>query len=81
MIELSGELHKAVMASHGRPLRLIDPATKEAFVLVPEKQFQQLNQPSYDASPWTEEEMDFLAAADAEALGWEGMEAYQDPTA
>ena len=31
-----------------------------------------------DASPWADEEMDLLAAEDADALGWEGMEAYQD---
>ena len=30
-----------------------------------------------DYSPWTNEEMDLLAAEDADALGWEGMEAYQ----
>ena len=32
----------------------------------------------YDASPWTEEEMDLLAAASADELGWEGFEPYQD---
>ena len=29
-------------------------------------------------SPWTDEEMDLLATADADSLGWEGMEAYQE---
>jgi hypothetical protein len=33
---------------------------------------------NYDASPWTDEEMDLLAAENAEALGWEGMETYED---
>jgi hypothetical protein len=32
----------------------------------------------YDESPWTDEEMDLLAAEDADCLGWEGMEVYQD---
>jgi hypothetical protein len=32
----------------------------------------------YDDSPWTDEEMDLLAAEDADSLGWEGMEPYQD---
>jgi hypothetical protein len=32
----------------------------------------------YDDSPWTDEEMGLLAAEDADALGWEGTEAYQD---
>lgn len=32
----------------------------------------------YDDSGWTDEEMALLAAEDANSLGWEGMEAYQD---
>jgi hypothetical protein len=32
----------------------------------------------YDARPWTDEERDLLRAEAVEALGWEGMEAYQD---
>lgn len=34
---------------------------------------------AYDASPWIDEEMDQLAAESADALGWEGTDAYQDP--
>ncbi len=40
--------------------------------------FDRLRETTYDASPWTDEELDLLAAEDADALGWEGMEAYQD---
>ncbi len=40
--------------------------------------FERLRALRYDDSPWTDEEMDLLAAEDADALGWEGMEAYQD---
>jgi hypothetical protein len=32
----------------------------------------------YDDNPWTDEEMDLLAAEDADSLDWEGMEDYQD---
>jgi hypothetical protein len=32
----------------------------------------------YDDAPWTNDEMDLLAAEDADFLGWEGMEAYQE---
>jgi hypothetical protein len=35
---------------------------------------------SYDAEPWTDEERDRLRAEAVDALGWEGMEAYQDET-
>jgi hypothetical protein len=33
---------------------------------------------AYDASPWTDEERDLLRAEALDALGGEGMEAYQD---
>ena len=75
MIELNDELHKAMIASGGQPLRLVDPMTQQAFMLVREDQFKRLNELAYDAGPWTEEEMDLLAAEDADSLGWEGMEA------
>jgi hypothetical protein len=40
--------------------------------------FERLRDSLYDDSPWSDEEMDLLAAEDADALGWEGMEPYQD---
>jgi hypothetical protein len=40
--------------------------------------FERLRGLLYDASAWTDDEMDLLALEDAESLGWEGMEAYQD---
>ncbi|MGH7173050.1 MAG: hypothetical protein ACRELF_17710 [Gemmataceae bacterium] len=39
--------------------------------------FERLRGLLYDDSSWSEEEMDLLAAEDANALGWEGMEVYQ----
>jgi hypothetical protein len=32
----------------------------------------------YDDGPWTDEEMDLLAAENADMLGWDGMDGYQD---
>jgi hypothetical protein len=46
-------------------------------VLLRAEVFARLRSLVYDDSPWTDEEMDRLAAEDADALGWEGMEAYQ----
>jgi hypothetical protein len=40
--------------------------------------FERLRGLVYDDSPWTDEEMDLLALEDADILGWEGMEPYQD---
>jgi hypothetical protein len=39
--------------------------------------FERLRESAYDTSPWTDEEMDLLAAESADGLGWEGMDAYQ----
>ncbi|HEV3236151.1 MAG TPA: hypothetical protein VGZ25_04140 [Gemmataceae bacterium] len=39
--------------------------------------FERMRALAYDDSPWSDEEMDLLANEDADALGWEGMEAYQ----
>ena len=40
--------------------------------------FERIKGFNFDDSPWTVEEMDLLAAEDAEALGWQGMDVYQD---
>lgn len=39
--------------------------------------FERLRGLLCDDSPGTDEEMDMLAAEDADALGWDGMDAYQ----
>jgi len=78
MIELTEELRKALQIQTGEPLRLVDPTTKEAFVLLRAEEYDRLKEGEYDATPWTDEEMDLLAAENADSLGWDGMEAYQD---
>jgi hypothetical protein len=40
--------------------------------------FDRLQGLAYDAGSWTDQEMALLAAEDADALGWDGMEPYQD---
>lgn len=72
-MELSKEQWEAVRG--GEAVRLNQEGTE--FVLVRADVFEDLRGFRYDASPWSEEEMDRLAAEDADALGWEGMETYQ----
>jgi hypothetical protein len=55
----------------------MDPRTGAVYVLVRKEVYEQLAA-DYDDSPWTDEERDLLRAEAVEALGWEGMEAYQD---
>lgn len=78
MIELTDEIREALGEQPSTPVRLVDPATREVFVLLRAEEYDRLTEAEYDSSPWTDEEMDLLAAEDADALGWEGMEAYQD---
>ena len=74
MIELTEEQRQEL--SEPEPVA-IDPQTKATYVLVRRELYERIKGLLYDASPWTDEEMDLLAAEDADRLGWEGMEAYQ----
>jgi hypothetical protein len=72
-MELTKEQLEAVRG--GEPVRVSEQGTD--LVVVRADVFERLRGLLYDDSPWTDEEMDRLAAEDADALGWEGMEAYQ----
>jgi hypothetical protein len=76
MIELNEQQCRELKAPE--PIA-IDPQTRETYVLVRREVYDRLKEHLYDDSPWTDEEMDLLAAESADALGWEGMEVYQDP--
>ncbi len=73
-MELTKEQLEA--ARGGQSLRLNEGGTE--VVVVRADVFERLCDLLHDDSPWSDEEMDLLAAEDADALGWEGMEAYQD---
>lgn len=70
---------QALQRPDATPLRLVDPKTRQRFVLLSETEYERLRE--WDASPWTDEERDLLRAEAVEALGWDGMEAYQDEPA
>lgn len=71
-----------VKAAAERPdgLRLTDPDTNQEYVLLRADAFDRLRAHQYDGSPWTDDERDALRSEALDALGWEGMEAYQDDT-
>ncbi len=60
----------------GGTVRLSQMGTE--MVVVRADVFANLQADMYDDSPWTDQEMALLAAEDADRLGWEGMEDYQD---
>ena len=76
---LSEEQIRAVDRAGGA-VRLIDPATNRQYVLLPAEVYERVRALAYDDSPWTDEEMDLLAAESADVLGWEGMDGFRDPS-
>jgi hypothetical protein len=76
MLELTEQQVTALERPEETPPRLVNPKTHQRFVLLPEEEYERLTR--YDADPWTDEERDLLRAEAVDALGWEGMEAYQD---
>ena len=63
MIELTEQQVLALGAAGSGPLRVVNPQTKEAFVLLRVDEYERLKADDYDESPWTREEL--------EALAWE----------
>lgn len=74
---LTEEQAKAV-AEQPAGVRLTDPGTKREYVLVRADVYERLRGLACDDSPWTDDERDAIRAEAVDALGWEGMEAYQD---
>jgi hypothetical protein len=62
MIELTEQQARALAASPEKPLTVVDPTTQTAYVLLRKEEFERLADSDYDDSPWTDEEMDLLAA-------------------
>jgi hypothetical protein len=66
MIGLTEQQREALKQHPGEPLRLVDPVTQQTFVLIAADRYHQLL--DYDESPWTDEELDRLAAEAGELL-------------
>src|SRR5208283_2708323 len=62
MIELTDQQVQALENPEGTPPQLVNPRTKETFVLLRVDEYKRLTE-DYDDSPWTREEL--------EALAWE----------
>ncbi len=62
MIELTETQRQSLRKSNAEPPRVLDPLTMQQYVLLEVETYLELTKAAYDDSPWTEEEMDFLAA-------------------
>jgi hypothetical protein len=78
MIELTENQQEALCRPAATPMPVVNPRTREAFVLLRLEEYERLTRSAYDTGPWTDGERDLLRAEALESLGWAGMEAYQD---
>jgi hypothetical protein len=60
MFELTDQQADAVAAAVTPP-RVVNPRTRETFVLLPAAEYARLTADEYDDSPWTREELQALA--------------------
>ena len=72
-MQITREQLEAIRGGHA--VRLTEDGTE--LVVLRADVYERLEGSMYDDSPWTDEEMDLLAAEDADSLGWQGMDAYQ----
>ena len=71
MIELTEQQIQALESPEATPPRVVNPRTKETFVLLRVDEYERLKEDEYDDSPWTREELQALAWEVAERTGWE----------
>ena len=71
MIELTEQQMQALEESGATPPRVVNPRTKEVFVLLRIEEYERLKEQEYDDSPWTREELQALAWEAGEHAGWE----------
>src|SRR3954452_18426953 len=61
MIELTEQQMQALDNTESTPPRIVNPRTKETFVLLRVDEYKRLKDNEYDDSPWTREELQALA--------------------
>lgn len=76
MIELTDQQVEALANSATTPPRLVNPWTKDTFILLRVDEYERLIEDEYDASPWTSEERHALAWEAGKHAGWEDMDEY-----
>ena len=71
MIELTEQQMQALETPEATPPRVVNPRTKETFVLLRVDEYERLKEEEYDDSPWTREELQAMAWEVAERTGWD----------
>jgi PHD/YefM family antitoxin component YafN of YafNO toxin-antitoxin module len=78
MIELTEEQMQALENADAIPPQVVNPRTKETFVLLRADEYKRLKEDEYDDSPWTREELQALAWEAGQHTGWEEMDESTD---
>ena len=68
MIDLTAQQVQALEHPEALPPRLLNPTTRQTFVLLSVEEYERLTHDEYDDSPWTDDEMTMLAAEAGELL-------------
>ncbi len=71
MIELTEQQMQALENPEDTPPRIVDPRSKETFVLLRVDEYERLSE-EYDDSPWTREELQALAGERVKHEDWDG---------
>ena len=78
MIELTEQQMHALENPETIPPQVVNPRTKETFVLLRADEYKRLKDDEYDDSPWTREELQTLAWQTVKRAGAEDMDEYDD---
>ena len=71
MIELTEQQVTAMDDPQDTPPRVVNPRTKETYVLLRADEYERLKEQAYDDSPWTRDELQAVAWRTAEQTEWE----------
>ena len=71
MIELTKKQVEEMEHAEATPPRVVNPRTKETFVLLRVGEYERLKREEYDDRPWTREELQALAWEAGERTGWD----------
>jgi hypothetical protein len=75
-IELT-EAQRLALANEPTPYHIVNPATRETYVLIPADFYERLLT-LYDDSPWTDEEKQSLAWEAGQGIGWDDTSEYDE---
>jgi hypothetical protein len=71
MIELTEQQIQALENPEATPPRIVNPRTRETFVLLRVEEYERLKSEEYDDRSWTREELQALAWEAGERDDWE----------